>query len=46
MKAHYQDKYPMEQGPIVGNALSAAFAIGVLMFIAAFSVTMIIRFFL
>lgn len=43
MKIHYEDKYPAEQGPIVGNALSAAFAIGVLMLVAAFAVSTIVQ---
>ena len=43
MKLHYEDKYPVEQGPVVGNALSAAFAIGVLMLVAAFAVSTIVR---
>ena len=44
MKLHYEDKYPVEHGPVVGNALSAAFAIAVLMLVATFAVSTIVQF--
>ena len=43
MKLHYQHKYPAEQGPIVSNALSAAFMIGILMVVAAYGIATIFR---
>ncbi len=44
MKTHYPNKFPVEEGPIVGNALSAAFAIGVLMALVGVAVATIVRF--
>ncbi len=43
MKADIPYKRAAEQGPIVGNALSAAFMIGLLTAIAGFSIATIIR---
>ncbi len=44
MKTQYPDKYPVDEGPIVGNALSAAFAIGVLMALVGVAVSTLFRF--
>ena len=43
MKADIPYKHTAEQGPIVGNALSAAFMIALLTAIASYSIATIVR---